>query len=193
MLQASVRTDVGIFVNTGTNCVYGHGYRVTDRPYQIKYLPIDEDHPKDIEDSYSFSKLTGENLLEMYSKVYGIRCYSLRSGYIMGDEARAETKAGSMEENEEDIEELLEWLSAWTAGEDLAAAHRMMMENPVSFGCYNCMNDDSMFAKPTMEVLKKYRPDLIPVIREPLEGHASLFSSKRLKAAVGWQPKKSWR
>jgi nucleoside-diphosphate-sugar epimerase len=191
MLHAAVFNNVGIFVNTGSNCVYGHGYRVTDRPFTIKYLPIDEDHPVDIEDSYSFSKWTGEKLLEMYAKVYGLRCYSLRSGYIAGDRARSKMKAVI-----EDMDELLEWLAAWTAAEDLAKAHRLLMEQSktiLPFGCYNCLNDDSMFRDTTMSVLKAHRPDLIPLIREPLPDNASLFSSKRLKAATGWQPDKSWR
>jgi len=193
MLQAAIRNDIGIFVNTGTNCVYGHGYRVTDRPFEIKYLPIDEDHPFDIEDSYSFSKRTGENLMEMYTKVFGIRCYSIRSGWIASEQERKDRINDP--KNMEDIEGLIEWLAAWISAEDLAAAHRLIMEQAndiVPFGCYNCMSDDSMFGKPTMDVIKKYRPDLIPLIREPLSDYASLFSSKRLKAVVGWHPKVTW-
>jgi nucleoside-diphosphate-sugar epimerase len=191
MLQAAVRSGVGTFVNTGSNCVYGHGYRVTGRPFEIKYLPIDEDHPSDIEDSYSFSKRTGEQLLEMYVKAYGLRCYSLRPGYIVNESARNDIKNGG-----EEMGELLEWLSAWVAAEDLAAAHRLLMEQAgsiVPFGCYNCMSDDTMFLRPTMDVLKSHRPDLIPLIREPLKNCASLFSSNRLKAVVGWRPAISWR
>ena len=191
MLQSAVRNDVGIFVNTGTNCVYGHGYRVTNRPYPFAYLPIDEDHPFDAEDSYSFSKQTGEELLKMYSKVYGLRCYSLRAGYIVDENTRKKIKTGK-----DDINDMLEWLAAWIASEDLAAAHRMLMEkaNDIEpFGCYNCMNDDTVAFQTTMDFLKNHRPDLIALIREPLPGHTSLFTSKRLKNTIGWQPKESWR
>jgi len=192
MLQAAVRNNVRVFVNTGTNCVYGHGYRVTDRPYPIVYLPIDEDHPFDAEDSYSFSKQTGENLLEMYSRVYGLRCYSLRAGYIVSKQVRYEIK----NRDNDDEDDLLEWLGAWIASEDLAAAHRLLMEksNEIApFGCFNCMNDDTIAFQPTMDLINKHRPDLIPLIREPLPGHTSFFTSKRLKEAVGWSPKESWR
>jgi nucleoside-diphosphate-sugar epimerase len=191
MLQAAVRGGVRVFVNTGTNCVYGHGYRVTNRPFEIRYLPIDEDHPSDVEDSYSFSKKTGESLMEMYAKVYGIRCYSLRAGFIAHAHDRAAIKA---EPN--DIDESLEWLSAWIAAEDLATAHRMLMDNAchiAPYGHFNCMSDDTMMAEPTMELINKYLPHLLPSIREPLEGHASLFSSRRLKEAIGWEPKIHWR
>ena len=193
MLQAALRSDVGIFVNTGSNCALGHGYRITERPFEIKYLPIDEEHPSDVEDSYSFSKRVGEQLLEVYSRVYGMRCYSLRAAAILDAEDRAKLKARA---DTKPVTEWSEWLFPWIASEDLAAAHRLLMEQThsiVPFGYYYCHNDDTDILEPTMDIIRAYKPDLVHVIREPLEGHASLFSNKRLKAVVGWRPEKSWR
>jgi nucleoside-diphosphate-sugar epimerase len=186
MLQAALRGDVGIFVNTGSNCVLGHGYRLSKRPFAIHYLPFDESHPSDVEDSYSFSKLVGEQLLESYAKAYGMRCYALRASSIFDAGERAALKAGSGR-----VEEWDEWLFVWTAPEDLAAAHRMIMERAesiVPFGAYYCNSDDTYAPEPTMDIIRRFRPGLIPLIREPLEERATLFSSKRLKAAVGWKP-----
>jgi nucleoside-diphosphate-sugar epimerase len=191
LLQASIRSDVGIFVHTGSNCALGHGFRISGRPFEVKYLPIDEDHPSDVEDSYSFSKLVGEQLMESYAKTYGIRCYSLRSAGITNAESRERMKNST-----NPLEEWSEWMYPWIASEDLASAQRMLMEQAgsiVKFGAYYCNNDDTHIIEPTMEVIKKYRPDLIPLIREPLEGHATLFSNKRLKAVCGWKPEQSWR
>ena len=191
MLQAALRSDVGIFVNTGSNCVLGQGFRITNRPFEIKYLPIDEDHPTDVEDSYSLSKLMGEQLMEVYSKVYGMRCYSLRSAGIRNAEEREK-----MKEDARPTTGWGDWLFPWVAAEDLASAHRLLMEQAhliTPFGCYYCQNDDTDILDLTMDVIKAFRPELTNVIREPLEGHASLFSNKRLKAAVGWRPEKSWR
>jgi len=194
MLQAALRGGVGIFVNTGSNCVLGHGYRMSGRPYDIRYLPFDEDHPKDVEDSYSFSKLVGEQLLESYAKTYGMRCYALRASSIYNADERAAMKADP-EWAEEKGGEWDEWLYVWTAPEDLAAAHRLIMEQAADlppFGAYFCNSDDTYVPEPTMDLLRRLRPDLIPLIREPLEGRATLFSSNRLKAAVGWRPKVTW-
>jgi len=191
LLQAAIRSGIGTFVHTGSNCALGHGFRISSRPFEIKYLPIDEDHPTDGEDSYSFSKLIGEHLMEMYTKTYGIRCYALRAAGITNADRRADMKAGA-----KPISGWSEWMFPWIASEDLAAAHRMLMEQAgsiVNFGAYYCNNDDTGLLEPTMDVIKTYRPDLLPLIKEPLEGHATLFSNKRLKAVVGWKPQKSWR
>ena len=191
LLQASLRADVGIFVHTGSNCALGHGFRISGRPFEIKYLPIDEDHPTDGEDSYSFSKLVGEQLMESYAKTYGMRCYSLRAAGITDAGRRAAMKA-----NAKPTQGWSEWMYPWIASEDLASAHRLLMEKAnsiVGFGAYYCNNDDTSILEPTVEMLRKLRPDLIPLIRRPLDGHATLFSNDRLKAAVGWKPLKEWR
>jgi nucleoside-diphosphate-sugar epimerase len=191
LLQAAIRSDIGIFVHTGSNCALGHGYRISGRPFEIKYLPIDEDHPSDAEDSYSFSKLVGEQLMESYYKVYGIRCYSLRSAGITNSQRRI-----AMKEKLAPTGGWSEWMFPWIASEDLALAHRLLMEKAgsiVGFGAYYCNNDDTMLMEPTMEIVEKFRPDLLPLIKEPLEGHATLFSNKRLKAVVDWEPRQNWR
>ena len=191
LLQAAIRSGVGIFVHTGSNCALGHGFRISKRPFEVKYLPIDEDHPSDCEDSYSFSKLAGEQLMESFTKAYGIRCYSLRAAGVVDADRRAAMKA-----NAAPAGGWSEWMFPWIASEDLAAAHRLLMERATRiapFGAYYCNNDDTTLLEPTLEVIEKYRPDLLPLIKAPLDGHATLFSCGRLKAVVGWKPTKSWR
>ncbi len=190
LLQACIRSDVGIFVHTGSNCALGHGFRISQRPFEIKYLPIDEEHPSDCEDSYSFSKLVGEQLLLSFANTYGMRCYSLRAAAIYDANRRAELKSTAGE-----VTSWSDWMVPWIASEDLAVAHRLLMEatSIVPFGAYFCNNDDSCVLTPTMDIIRNFRPDLLPLIKEPLEDHATLISNKRLKAVVGWKPVKTWR
>jgi len=191
LLQAALRSDINIFVHTGSNCALGHGFRISERPFEIKYLPIDEFHPSDVEDSYSFSKLVGEQLLESYAKTYGMHCYSIRAAGITDSAGRERMRTQATSPGE-----WSEWMYPWIASEDLASAHRLLMEQAgtiVKFGAYYCNNDDTHLIEPTMDVIRKFRPDLIPLIREPLEGHSTLFSNKLLKATVGWKPTMTWR
>lgn len=190
LLQSCVRNDVGIFVMTGSNCSLGHGFRISKRPFELKYLPIDEDHPSDPEDSYSFSKLTGEHLLKMYANVYGLRTYSLRSAGITNEAGRKRMAA-----NAKPTGGWSEWLFPWIASEDLARAHRLLMEQAASIepnGVYFCNNDDTTCLEPTMEILEKFRPELVP-LAHGITGNDTLMSNARLKKAVGWKPVESWR
>ncbi len=192
MLQAALRHDVGIFIQTGSNCALGHGYRISDRPLPVHYLPFDEKHPCDPEDSYSFSKLAGEQLLESYSKAYGMRCHVLRAAGINNAAERRAMAKRAVPQTSWNV-----WMYPWIASEDLASAHRLLMEKVGSlplFGSYFCNNDDTSLLEKTLDLLGRFRPDLAAKARpELLTGHASLFSAQALKDAVGWQPQKSWR
>ena len=189
LLQASLERDIGMFVMTGSNCALGHGGRISGSEFPVKSLPIDEEHPSDVEDSYSYSKLVGEELLASYSRAYGMRTYVLRSAGICNadrrrDMARNAGPAGGWDP----------WMWAWIACEDLASAHRLLMERADSLpvhGVYFCNNDDTTAVEPSLELVKRFKPEYLPLCTD-LEGHASFLSNRRLHG-IGWQPRISWR
>lgn len=190
LLQAALAAEVGIFVMTGSNCALGHGYRVSDRPFPFQYLPADEAHPSDVEDAYSYSKLAGELLLESYARAYGMRTYSVRSAGICNEERRRATAAHAGPATAWNP-----WLWAWVGSEDVAAAQRLLMERAEEiepFGAFFCNGDDTTALEPTRELVERFHPELLPVIRD-LPGHASLLSNRKLREVVGWEPATSWR
>jgi len=190
MLQAAVRRKIGVFVMTGSNCALGHGFRISQSDFPFEYLPVDEEHPSDVEDSYSYSKLAGEQMLASYTRAYGIRTYALRSAGICDP-----TRRRQMAENVSPAGGWNVWLWVWIGSEDLAAAHRLLMERAADIephGVYFCNNDDSSALEPTRELIERFRPDLVPLIRD-LDGHDALLSNRKLRQAVGWQPKTGWR
>jgi UDP-glucose 4-epimerase len=190
LLQAALEQEIGIFVMTGSNCALGHGYRISSRPFPYQYLPCDEAHPSDVEDSYSYTKLAGEELLASYTRAYGMRTYMLRSAGICNDERRRAMAAGAKPATGWN-----DWLWCWIGSEDLASAQRLLMEQAAEIephGTYFCNNDDSTALEPSRELVSKYKPELLPLVRD-LEGHASFLSNKRLRDVVGWEPKTSWR
>ena len=190
LLRAMVLREVGIIIMTGSNCALGHGYRISNRPFPIEYLPIDERHPSDVEDSYSFSKLTGEELLASYSKAYGIRAYTLRSAGICNAERRAK-----MRENARPASGWDSWLSAWVGSEDIARAHVLLMEKAAGIepcGTYFCNAEDTTALEPTMELVERFRPELLSVTAE-IPGHGTLLSNEKLKKTVGWRHETAWR
>ncbi|HEY3235171.1 MAG TPA: NAD(P)-dependent oxidoreductase, partial [Polyangiaceae bacterium] len=55
LLQAAVASDVKVFVMAGSNCALGHGYRISNTPFPLQAVPIDESHPCYPEDTYSYT------------------------------------------------------------------------------------------------------------------------------------------
>jgi len=190
LLRASLAKGVRIFVMTGSNCALGHGSRISKVPFPLRYLPIDEDHPSDVEDSYSFSKLAGEMLLESYTRAYGMRTYALRSAGICDAQRRLEMAQQAKQAGVWDP-----WMWAWVGSEDLASAHRLLMEKAhviEPHGIFYCNGDDTTALEPSRELVEKFNPSLLPFVKD-LEGHASMFSNHKLRRTVGWEPRTSWR
>ncbi len=192
LLQAALAKGVVIFVMTGSNCALGHGYRISGDPFPFRYLPVDEQHPTAVEDSYSFSKLAGEELLASYTRAYGIRTYAVRAAGICDAQRRTR-----IAHNASPAQAWDPWLWAWVGSEDVASAHRLLMERAPEIephGVYFCNADDTTALEPTRELIERFRPDLLPLVREnDLAGHASLLSNRKLRQAVGWEPRTSWR
>lgn len=190
LLQAAVQKNVTTFVMTGSNCALGHGYRISRNPFPFQYLPIDEQHPSDVEDSYSYSKLAGEELLASYTRAYGMRTYSIRAAGICD-----ETRRRAIAQNAQPAQEWSDWLFAWVGSEDVASAHRLLMEKASVIqphGVFFCNGDDTTAIEPSLQLVETFRPDLLPITRS-LTGNASFLSNQRLKDVVGWQHSTSWR
>jgi nucleoside-diphosphate-sugar epimerase len=84
---------------------------------------------------------------------------------------------------------------AWVGSEDVASAHRLVMERAAEIephGVYFCNADDTTVLEPTQELVERFKPELAFASR-PLMGHESLLSNRRLRETVGWKHKTKWR
>lgn len=190
LMQAAIEVDVKIVVMSGSNCALGHGFRISKTHIPIHYLPIDEEHPCYPEDSYSFSKRCGEDLLASYTRAYGIKTYITRPSGITPDERRKQLAA-----NAKPKDGWTPWLWCWVGSEDVASAHRMIMEKADALpphDVYFLNADDTVALEPSIELVERFKPEFLPKVRT-LEGHQSFFNCDKLKNAVGWQHETSWR
>ncbi|MDR3121891.1 MAG: NAD(P)-dependent oxidoreductase [Clostridiales bacterium] len=194
MLQGALRSDIGIFIQTGSNCATGHGFRISGTDFPIRYLPIDEEHPVDVEDSYSYSKFAGELLLDSYARSYGIRCYAVRSGWILDEEMRKKFAPRFAEP----VKDLFSVLNPWVSFEDCSLAHVRILEKAALkelplYAAYYCHADDTNASEPTIDIIKKFRPDLLSRLKSPLPGYAPFMSNQKLKDHTGWTHNYTWR
>ncbi|MEA3345881.1 MAG: NAD(P)-dependent oxidoreductase [Chloroflexota bacterium] len=190
LMQAAVQARVKLVVMAGSNCALGHGYRISDKPFPIHYLPIDEEHPSDVEDSYSYSKLVGEELLASFTRAYDIRTYVTRPAGICPPERRR-----AMAENVQPATGWSDWLWGWVASEDVAWAHRELMEKANGLpphDVYFINGADTTALEESRELVARFRPDLLP-LAEGLKGHQSFISTEKARQAFGYQPQYTWR
>ncbi|MEX2690845.1 MAG: SDR family NAD(P)-dependent oxidoreductase [Candidatus Njordarchaeum guaymaensis] len=74
VLEAAVRNNVKKVIFASSAAVYG----------EAKYVPEDEDHPKNPQWPYGASKLSAEAYCKMYHEFYGLNVVSLRYGIVYG-------------------------------------------------------------------------------------------------------------
>jgi nucleoside-diphosphate-sugar epimerase len=176
----------------GSNCALGHGYRISKDPFPIHFLPIDETHPSYPEDTYSYSKRAGEELLASYTRAYGIRTYVTRPAGITPEERRQ-----NMAKNAHPTGGWSDWMWCWVGSEDVASAHRLLMEKADNLPPHDVFflnGDDTTALEPTRELVEKFKPELLPLfVAGYMTGHQSFLSNAKLKKAVGWEHKTSWR
>lgn len=189
LMQAAVQADVESVVMTGSQCAMGHGYRISDRPFPFQYLPLDEEHPKDVEDSYSLSKLVGIELLASFTRAYGIRTYTTMPAGICPPERRQ-----AMARNVQPVTAWSEWLWTWVASEDVAWAHRELMEQAANLpptDAYLIIGGDNAVLEESRDLVERFRPDLLPHCA--LQGHDSFVSSAKAARAFGYRARYTWR
>ena len=190
LVRVAVEAGVPVVVMAGSNCTLGHGFRISDNPFPIHYLPIDEEHPSDVEDSYSLSKLVGEELLASFTRAYGIRTYVTRPATICPPERRK-----AMAQNVQPAAGWTDWLWGWVASEDVAWAHRALMEKAEELpphDVYFINGADTTALEESRELVARFRPDLFPLV-QGLKGHQSFISTEKAHWAFGYRAQYTWR
>jgi nucleoside-diphosphate-sugar epimerase len=191
LLEAARRAGVGTVVIASSNCVLGHGFRLSGRPFPFERLPVDESHPLDFEDSYSLSKHLKEDVLASYARAHGLRGYAIRPAYIMRPELQAQHAAEVAP-----TAEWTDWLLGYVDIRDLARAFRMCLEAGAAgtlppFDAYYVNAADTLAPEDTRDLVARLRPDLLPKLGAVV-GRQALISTARAERAFGWKAEHSW-
>jgi UDP-glucose 4-epimerase len=191
LLEACKRAGVGVVVAVTSNCVLGHGFRLSEQPFPLERLPIDESHALDFEDSYSLSKHLKEDMMAAYSRAYGLRCYGIRPATIF----REEMQQGYAESYKPPTE-WSEWFFGYNDVRDVARAISLCLEAGAAgklppYDNYYVNADDTLVLEDSRDVVARLRPEWLPQA-EALKGRQAFISTDKAKKALGWAPQHSW-
>src|SRR5262249_16056234 len=84
------------------------------------------------------------------------------------------------------VVDLFSLLNPWVSFEDCSMAHIHVLEKAAEgvlplFAKYYCHADDTNASEPTMDILKKFRPDLLLRLKSALPGYTPFMSNQKLK------------
>jgi len=193
LFEAARRQKVKVVVTSVSNCVLGHfeAWRPSGTFFPIDYLPLDENHRKDVEDTYGLSKQFQEEIGHMYARAYGLKAYGIRPSGVQRPER--------MKEYAETYKDPDRWMSAlngYADIRDLVRAFRMCMEAGLRgdlppYDDYYINNADTWSLEDSKAMVERMRPDLAHLAKD-LAGRQSLISAKKAEKAFGWTAEHSW-
>jgi nucleoside-diphosphate-sugar epimerase len=189
LMRAAVAAGVQTVVAITSNCVLGHGFRTSGKPFPFQYLPVDEEHPRDPEDSYSVSKFFQSEIMHAFSRASGVRCYALRPAGVWRTERQKEHAA-----EVKPVEAWTDWLYGYNDISDIARAMRLCLDaarDLPPFDAYYLNADDTTALEDSLDIVRSFRPDLLPKVRD-LPGRSTFISNAKARRAFGWRPEHSW-
>jgi nucleoside-diphosphate-sugar epimerase len=189
LLEAGREAGIQRFIFAGTNCVYGHCYPISDRPFRPDKLPIDETCPLRPEDNYGLSKALAERMLMLYSQTWGIKTAALRLCWVWGEKEIA----WRQEMETLDLARFAPYFWAYVDGRDVGRAFRLALETAdlPDFGAYNISAADHMADEPSQDLQARFYPDV--TVTAGLAGWNTFFDWQAAHNAFGYQPRFSWR
>lgn len=189
LLEAARRAGVKTVVAITSNCVLGHGFRISDKPFPLVSLPIDETHAFDPEDSYSLSKFLTEEIMHSYSRAYDLRCYALRPATVFRPEVMAEYA-----KNYKPPTEWSEWFFGYNDVRDVARAIRLCLEAANDLPPYDDFYinaADTLVLEDSRAIVERLKPAWARQAAA-LSGRQAMISWAKAERAFGYRPEYSW-
>lgn len=169
-----------------------------ERPADVRYIPVDESHPRTPDDSYGIAK----HAMEVTADGFGRRpscdltISSLRYPWVMTD---AEMREAFLE-----VDRSLDVLSnvhpatgrdvlfSYLAMADATSIARKAVEADFEgHELFWAVAGDTTADAPTSALIEEFYPGV--TVHEPLEDHETLFDLSKAESLLGWEPTQTWR
>jgi nucleoside-diphosphate-sugar epimerase len=196
VLDAATDLDVDRVCLPSSINALGAAYQAA--PTDVRYLPVDEDHPRTPRDPYAM----GKHAMEVTADAFGrmpdgpSSIASLRFPWTAGTELIREKLAepdrslgsGSLDSGPGDRDELFSYLHVADAG---AVARRAIEVDLGGHEIFWTVANDTTVDAPSAEVVEEYYPDV--EVRRQIGDTDPLIAIEKAEQLLGWEPERSWR
>jgi len=194
--DAARRLGVKKIIAASSYFVLGIGFRLSGTSYMPQYLPMDENHPLLPEDTYSLSKVLGEEIYKSFCRSYGMDIVAMR---LMGvyyynwprnsHQFDIEVPAATDEDKGYLISNTYQYVDA----RDIAIFTKLAIEagNLNPFEAFYLITD-TKYREPTASVVAKRWPFLAEMAKN-IPGTEGIISSKKAEKLLGFKSEYSWR
>lgn len=191
VLQAASLLGITRIAMASSGSIYGTAWSPT--PLTFRYAPVDEAHPLMVHDVYALSKETDERTAEMFCRREGMSIAALRFHWIATREEQLQRVEACRIADDHTHEAGNLW--GYVDLHDAARACRLAIEaarnSPFGFAPMQIVAADTYADEPTMELLRRWAPDV--EIRADIPGTGGGYDCSAAKRIIGWEAERSWR
>src|SRR5918995_4635574 len=164
------------------------GFPFFEQPFAPDYVPIDEKHPLLPQDAYALSKRIGEELADGFARRGSLSVVSLRFPWIHTPRTFAEQVRPLWADPAAGASNLWSYIDT----RDVAEAVHLALTAEIGGheACFIAASD-SFMPIPSRVLITDCYPTT--VIHNALTDHASLLSSAKAEALLGYRARHSWR
>jgi nucleoside-diphosphate-sugar epimerase len=196
VMDAARRLGIKKVIAASSYFVLGIGFRLSGTSYQPQYLPMDEEHPLLPEDSYSLSKVLGEEIYKAFCRAYGMRVVAMRllGVYYYNWPKNTHTFNVTVPAaTEADKGYLVSNTYQYVDARDIAIFTRLSIEaaNLDPFEAF-FVSTDTKYTEPTSVIAARRWPFLAEMAKN-IPGTEGLISIKKAEKLLGYKPQYSWR
>ena len=201
VMDAARRMGVKNVITATSFFSYGMGFRISGHDFMPKYLPIDEEHPCEPEDSYSLSKYLGEEIMKAFVRAYDMNAIAMRvlGVYYYNSEASRKThvfhRGFELIPDNEREKVMTCTIYEYVDARDIAVFTDLALQKigslPHPYEAFNVWTDTHLEPE-SAEFYAKLYPKLADMVKN-LKGHDGLFSIEKARKLLGYEPQYSWR
>ncbi|BDZ55766.1 NAD-dependent epimerase/dehydratase family protein [Agromyces marinus] len=152
------------------------------------YLPIDEDHPTLVADSYGLSKAVTETVAESMHRRWGTAVCAVRFPFVAAGERLAKRLSEARSAPESLRAEVWSYLHTEDAAEYLV---RLADADLQGFQIVNIAAPDTLSEVPTADLIGRFLPEVAR--GRTFVGHEVPLDLGRLERLLGARPARTWR
>ena len=191
VLQAASLLGVNRIALASSGSIYGTAW--SPAPLAFRYAPVDEAHALMVHDAYALSKEVDERTAEMFSRRDGMSIAALRFHWIATREEQLERveASRSTDDHAHEAGNLWGYIDLQDAARACRLAIEAARERPFGFAPLQIVAADTYADEPTMDLIRRWAPDL--EIRQEIPGTGGGYDCSAAKRVIGWEAQRSWR